>query len=649
MKKKKSISFLFFPLIPVMLFITFAFEGTVAVSQIPLNDNCTNAYLLCANVQLPANNINATAQCGGGADGDCGLGTWCFTVENSVWFLFSTNDIGGKCTLSVSNFSGAMDAVLLSAATGCSPAGYTILDCKNNQQSSMALIPTVDLDPNSVYWVMVDGASGNQTNFQIAVFGEAVQWDVEKTITDATCDNSCDGSATVTPKDGTSPYSYQWTPGGCTTPTCTGLCSGTYFVTVSDSIGCGTLITLTIDTLPPATVSVTSSDEQCLNSCNGTATATLSFGQTPYSYAWNTVPSQTDQTATGLCSGLVSVTVTDNLGCDTTASLIMGTLPPATVSVSFTDAQCDCTGPVGSGTATAILSSGPSPHVYIWNTSPVQTTQTATGLCPGNYSVTVTDSVGCDTSDSVTINIDHTAVVTVEKTEPCSPACSSTATASLSVGILPYTYLWSDGQTSNPATGLCNGTYSVTVIDSVGCDTIGSVIISQPSEISAVSVTTTDVKCGNLGSATAVVTGGTSPYSYLWSNNSASDYIFGLNPGTYSVTVTDINDCSGTSEGAVAEVECDYEIKPANKFSPNGDGINDIWIISNVDKYPDCKVMVYNRWGQRVYSATGYNNNEVVWDGNLVPDAIYFYVIYYDKKNKKDKEGVLIGNVTILR
>lgn len=634
----------------LLSFIFYLLPFSLVIAQTPANDNCSNASLLCPNTQLSSNNINATPQCAGGPDGDCGFGTWCFTVENSVWFKFVTNDLGGTATISASSFTGSLDGVLLSSSLSCDISGYLIIDCKSNVDTSLSLNSS-SLLPNTVYWVMIDGTSANQTNFQIAVFGGAVEWDLSDTITKATCDNSCDGSATITPQDGTSPYSYLWSAGVCTGSTCTGLCPGAYNVTVTDSIGCVALTTVTIDTLPPATVTITSTDEQCSNSCNGTATATLSSGQTPYSYAWNTSPAQTGQTATGLCKDTFTVTVTDALGCDTTSSMIINTLPSATISISSMDAQCPCSVPVtGSGTATATLSSGPSPISYLWNTNPVQTAQTATALCPGTYSVTVTDSVGCDTSAIVTINLSPTPPVANVITDvKCGTGCTASATATFSSSQTPFTYVWttSPQQNSQTASGLCPGTDSVIVADNSGCSDTVQFTISPPPDLTSVIVEKKDIKCGTMGSANAEVEGGTEPYTYQWSNNNTTSGISDLPPGTYSVTVTDANNCTGTSEGTVSEKECDEELVPKDKFSPNGDGINDQWIIQNAEKFPDNKVMVFNRWGQKVYSTEGYDNVNKVWEGKLIPDAIYFYVIYEDKKEKK--ENVKHGSITILR
>jgi hypothetical protein len=142
--------------------------------------------------------------------------------------------------------------------------------------------------------------------------------------------------------------------------------------------------------IPPAPLTVSINSVNATGGqCNGTATANATGGQTPYTYQWNTSPVQTSQTATGLCAGTYTVIVTDANSATVTDSIVIiqtGTSLNATTSVTdATQGNCD-------GTATVTPSGGQSPYSYQWNTSPVQTNQTATGLCAGNYSVTVTDS-----------------------------------------------------------------------------------------------------------------------------------------------------------------------------------------------------------------------------------------------------------------
>ncbi len=626
------------------IFAVILISGSDIFAQ-PINDSCFNASLLCPNTQLSANNINATTQCNG-ADGDCGFGSWCFTVQNSVWFKFVTNDAGGTATVSISSFTGNLDAALISSASECNSLEYALISCQSNVDTPFTLSSN-SLFPNRVYWVMVDGAAGNQTNFQIAVFGSAVQWSVAQNSNNATCDNSCDGTATVVPSSGTSPYTYVWSTNPVqTTQTATGLCSGNYNVTVSDSIGCTALVPVSIGEAPPATASISSTDVQCATACNGTAMATLSSGQTPLTYLWSN--SKITPTVTGLCAGNYSVTITDAQGCDTSASVIISVSPADTIIFTTTDTQCDCaqSGVTGSGTASVTLSSGLE-KTYKWSNN--KTTQSISALCNGVYSVTVTDSIGCKTIDSVTIGILSPAVASVTPEITCGSTCKAKATAEFTSLQTPFTYQWSNNKTTKTISNLCTGNYSLTVTDKKGCKDSTQFSISEPSPITNLTVTTTPVFCANKGAAKADITGGTSPFIYLWSNNETSDIIRELAEGTYSVTVTDSSNCTATASGTVDFKNCNME--GDIKFSPNDDGINDVWIIDNATVYPNNRVIVYNRWGQRVYTATGYNNTDIVWEGKYlgvaVPDGSYYYVIYQDNDNKKENE--IHGSVLILR
>ncbi|MEK7224817.1 MAG: T9SS type A sorting domain-containing protein, partial [Bacteroidota bacterium] len=110
-------------------------------------------------------------------------------------------------------------------------------------------------------------------------------------------------------------------------------------------------------------------------------------------------------------------------------------------------------------------------------------------------------------------------------------------------GFTPYSYLWSNTQTGQTATSLCAGTYTCTVMDSVGCDTaIASGTINQSTAI-ALSLSATPDSGSVNGTATVTATGGTQPYSYLWENSQTDSTATGLSSGFHSVTVTDANGC----------------------------------------------------------------------------------------------------------
>jgi large repetitive protein len=232
-----------------------------------------------------------------------------------------------------------------------------------------------------------------------------------------------------------------------------------------------------------------------------------------------------------LCEGSDSVTVT---------------VANPTSSTSSTDVYCYN----GSdGTATVTMIGGMSPYYYIWSTSPVQNTQTATGLSSGIYMVTVTDGVGCVVYDTVSIGEPTELVVDLTGTTPalCFGGSTGSATVSVSGGTIPYSYAWSYTSSTGPtAVGFPAGNYFVTVTDDNNCQVIVPFSISQPPQL-VLNMTPQDEGCLNNcdGSILAGVSGGIPPYSYQWSSTSSTaNQIDNLCAGNYSLTVTDSNNCT---------------------------------------------------------------------------------------------------------
>ena len=205
---------------------------------------------------------------------------------------------------------------------------------------------------------------------------------------------------------------------------------------------------------------------------------------------------------------------------------------------------------VCNGTATANISCGnPSGFLYSWNTSPVQTTQTATGLCPGSYTVTV--SASCSNNYTGTIIVSGSNSNITLSTTVSNAGCNTTgiATVTPSGGLTPYSYLWSNGQTTQSATSLVAGTYTITVTDSIGCSQTQTVIVA--SSAFTITTTTTNANCNPNGTATATALGGVTPYTYLWSNGQTTQTATGLGAGTYTVTVTDSSGCGQTQTAII--------------------------------------------------------------------------------------------------
>ncbi len=217
------------------------------------------------------------------------------------------------------------------------------------------------------------------------------------------------------------------------------------------------------------------------------------------------------------------------------------------------------------GAATVSVIGAVSP-TYSWTNiaapaTIISTAQSVSGLCPGTYSVTVTNGAGgCSVTKTVTIH--NAPLLTVAPTATsnfngynisCNGGTNGTATANAGGGTPPYTYSWSNGQTSANATVLSATTYSVTVTDANNCKATSNVTLTQPPVLKGTAAPTSDyngynVQChgGSNGTAEAYPTGGVSPYTYLWSNGQTGKVATGLSATTYSVTITDANGCSFT-------------------------------------------------------------------------------------------------------
>src|SRR5690606_22797124 len=218
-------------------------------------------------------------------------------------------------------------------------------------------------------------------------------------------------------------------------------------------------------------------------------------------------------------------------------------VPAPTLTATSTDILCNGD---ATGTATANVSGGALPLTYSWSPSG-GTADTATDLTAGTYTVTVTDAVNRTATATVTITEPNALLSNIITTDiSCNGSNNGSITLAPTGGVAPYTYLWNNADTSSSLTGLAAGTYSVTITDANGCTVTENATITDPAVLTLSSSSYTDVTWygGNDGEATVVVTGGTAPYNYLWSNGATTATATGLIAGNYVVTVTDANGCT---------------------------------------------------------------------------------------------------------
>jgi|GEM_PF-962836 len=356
--------------------------------------------------------------------------------------------------------------------------------------------------------------------------------------------NTATATATVV---GSSPtYTYLWNTGGETTQTATGLSAGTYTVIVTGTNGCSDSNTVTIVHTPLVTFNfspVTNVD--CSGNSSGSATANMLSGTPPYTYLWN--PSaQTTSTASGLSAGTYTLTVTDSFSCSHVDSItITSPLPLSHTFAPSTNVSCFGS---SNGSATVNVFGGTVPYNYLWSNA--QTTQTATGLVAGTYTITVTDAHSCSFTDSVKITspLPLTYFFSGLANIDCFGNPVGAATINVSGGTLGYTYLWNSipAQTTQSADTLYAGVFKITVTDAHLCSIKDSVVITTPTGLGVSSPIITDVHCfgDSTGSATITPFGGTPGYNYLWSPGSQTDSTAtGIPIGVYTIKITDSNGC----------------------------------------------------------------------------------------------------------
>lgn len=352
-------------------------------------------------------------------------------------------------------------------------------------------------------------------------------------------------------------YTYLWTPSAglsdanssspvYSSANNTGVPDTVNFIVTANRIGCISKDTVLIVINSNPVFSVTATDTICFGDTSGTAIVTVTGGGTPpYNYVWNTTPVQESASATGLSAGTYSIIVTDTVGCSASQSVIIYA-PAAALTASITtqtnlvcNSQCN-------GNATIAPSGGNPAYTFLWNTIPVQTSATATNLCAGDYSVTVADANGCTAVTPLTITEPPALTASASSVDGnCNVGSNATAAVIANGGVSGYTYLWSNGQTNNLATGLTSGTFTVTVTDANSCIQTATVTIIPDVQINA-TATLTNICEGQSTTINALVTGGTPIYTYLWNTSQTAQNITvsPLTDLTYSVVVTDVNGCA---------------------------------------------------------------------------------------------------------
>lgn len=317
--------------------------------------------------------------------------------------------------------------------------------------------------------------------------------------------------------------------------------AGTYTLTVTDeSNGCVSSSDVVITQTAPVTIDVSSTDAACFGGASGTGTVAPSGGVGNYSIAWSS--GSTASFAQGLVVGNYSVTVTDGDGCSAVGDIVIN---QPDLLVANASATGETLAGLNDGTATANPTGGTMPYNYLWSNN--ETTQSISPLAPGVYKVTVTDDNNCMSFETVNVNeFPCTLTSSISATHVnCFGDSTGTAAVILENATLPFSFVWSNGDTTATISNLPAGTYSVIANDSTLCKNELTVVVNEPTPIQITELFHENVDCQGEENGFVIVgvNGGVQPYSFLWSNGDVTPVSNGLGTGAADLVVTDGNGC----------------------------------------------------------------------------------------------------------
>lgn len=495
----------------------------------------------------------------------------------------------GATTANVSNLNVGNYSVTVKDSHGCTRPLSVAIDeptavqqvgtvinvlCKNGTNGQIRVIADGGVSPYSYSWssgqttstitnltagnytLIVTDANGCQNSSTYTVTEPAQSLQLNANVTDVLCNGSKTGGITITTVGGTPTYTYQWTDGNgvvmpVTSQNISGISAGTYTVIATDINGCINQLSSTVN--EPSNPLSTTPVKQNIN-CYGDATGQIdpgiSGGTSPYSYSWSN--GTTNPILTNAAAGDYDLTITDAHGCSAIYHYEL-TQPQETLSIGLSHDDVLCYGDA-TGAVYATVEGGTAPYSYTWNNG--ATTTNILSVPMGNYTLTVADALGCSISSAEQVQqpANPLSATSVSTDVNCFGENTGGVQLTVTGGTTSYSYQWSNSgavilsQTTPTISNLVADTYTVKITDKNGCTLMRTAVVQQPAAAISNTAAITDVNCYGMsqGAIDLSVQGGTTSYTYQWSNGATTEDLLNVASGTYTVTITDANNCVNT-------------------------------------------------------------------------------------------------------
>lgn len=362
------------------------------------------------------------------------------------------------------------------------------------------------------------------------------------TVINVLCFGDDNGDVEVSVSGGTLPYSFNWS-NGATSEDLTDLTANDYILIVIDNANCADTLEVAVTQPDVLLAEGSQTDILCFGDTTGAIEVDVTGGTLPYNFEWSN--GATTENLENLVSDIYSVTITDANGCETDLAFELDQPAQLEFETIITSAEC---GESNGGVVVNLIGGGVPNYVFEWSNG---NSPDLENVSVGFYSVTLTDGNGCTEERTVYVPNINAPEVTLDSLAnvTCNGGSNGFASVTVSAGVTPYTFEWTNSSSIDTfAENLSAGNYIFEVTDAEGCITLLNVDITEPAAL-AISSTTSNTQCEQTnGSIAVTITGGTSPYDYLWSNGETTEDLAGLAADDYILTVTDANGCELVSQ-----------------------------------------------------------------------------------------------------